>query len=73
MANTHFSKAKIGQKSKKSENKKVAPPGFEPGSLDPKSDALPLSYGGGEFLGQKIDVFEVKIRKNFPKFKNFTK
>ena len=73
MANTHFSKAKIGQKSKNSEGKKVGPPGFEPGLLDPKSDALPLSYGGGEFLGQKIDVFEVKIRKNFPKFKNFTK
>ena len=48
MANTHFSKAKIGQKSKKSENKKVAPPGFEPGSLDPKSDALPT-----ELLAQR--------------------
>ena len=41
MANTLYSKAKVGQKSKKSEGKKVAPPGFEPGSLDPKSDALP--------------------------------
>ena len=41
MANTHYSKAKVGQKSKKSEGKKLAPPGFEPGSLDPKSDALP--------------------------------
>ena len=42
------SKAKLGQKGKKSENKKVAPPGFEPGSLDPKSDALPT-----ELLAQK--------------------
>ena len=70
MANTHINKAKIGQKS---ENKKVAPPGFEPGSLDPKSDALPLSYGGGKLWGQKIDVFELKIHENFPNFKNFTK
>ena len=30
----------MGQKCKKSEGKKVAPPGFEPGSPDPKSDAL---------------------------------
>ena len=43
MAKIWFSKAKVGQKSKKSEAKKVAPPGFEPGSLDPKSDTLPLS------------------------------
>ena len=48
MANTHNSKAKIGQKGKKMQEKKVAPPGFEPGSLDPKSDALPT-----ELLAQR--------------------
>ena len=41
MGKMHISKAKIGQKCKKVEGKKVAPPGIEPGSLDPKSDALP--------------------------------
>ena len=51
MAKICFSKAKIGQKSKKSEGKKVAPPGFEPGSLDPKSDALPT-----ELLAQRRNL-----------------
>ena len=32
MAKIWFSKAKVGQKSKKNEGKKVAPPGFEPGT-----------------------------------------
>ena len=41
MAKVWFSKAKTGQKNKNIEGKKVAPPGIEPGSLDPKSDALP--------------------------------
>ena len=59
MAKVQFSKAKPGQKSKKIEEKKVAPPGIEPGSLDPKSDALPLSYGGGKILGPKIRVYRV--------------
>ena len=73
VAKIHISKAKTGQKSKKNEGKKVAPPGFEPGSPDPKSDALPLSYGGGEFLGQKIGVFIPNIYEIFPKLKNLTK
>ena len=51
MAKVWFSKAKIGQKSKKMKGKKVAPPGFEPGSLDPKSDALPT-----ELLAQRRNL-----------------
>ena len=73
MAKIHISKGKPWQKCKKMEGKKVAPPGFEPGSLDPKSDALPLDHGGGKFFGPKIDVFEPKIHENFTKFKIFTK
>ena len=47
----------MDQKSKKNEGEKVAQPGFEPGSLDPKSDALPPSYRGGKILVPKICVF----------------
>ena len=49
MANTHFSKAKLSQKSKKMEDKKVAPPGFEPGSLD----ALTIGLRGKGKYGAK--------------------
>ena len=63
MANTHISKAKIGQKGKKSEDKKVTPPGFEPGSLDPKSNTLPLSYGGKEFWGKKFMYLNQRYTK----------
>ena len=48
-----FNKAKLGQKCKKSEEKKVAPLGIEPGSLDPKSDALTTELLGKQFWGAK--------------------
>ena len=44
MANIHISKGKKTKNAKKWEEKKLhhlAWPGFEPGSLDPKSNALP--------------------------------
>ena len=63
MANTHNSKAKLSQKCKRSENKKVAPPGFEPGSPDPMSDALPQDHGGGKKFGPKIMVLIPAIQK----------
>ena len=46
-------KTKYGKKAKILKEKKVAPPGIEPGSLDPKSDALPLSYRGRKLSGFK--------------------
>ena len=37
--------------------KKVAPPGFEPGSLDPKSAALPTELSAqGRILAKKNQV-----------------
>ena len=54
--------------------KKVAPPGFEPGSLDPKSDALStelLAQRGN--LGQNPRYLKLTHLKNNSKFKTFTK
>ena len=53
MAKINNHKAKIGQKGKKVEGKKVADQGFEPGSLDPKSDTLTTELWRQGILGRK--------------------
>ena len=57
MAKIWFNKAKLGQKCKKSEGKKVAAPGFEPGSLDPKSNALTTELQRKQEFGLENSCF----------------
>ena len=53
MAKINNCNEKSEKKRKQSEGKKLPSPGFEPGSPDPKSDALPTELLRTEILGAK--------------------
>ena len=64
MAKINNCNQKIEVKGKKRKGKKLPSVGFEPGSLDPKSDVLPTELLRREILGPKITIFELLHENN---------